>query len=90
MKTIIFFTLPLLVLFTGCATQPMPTGYYEPGFFSGFFHGATLGFALVGSMFGWCRIYAFPNSGFLYDFGFFLGIGTLSTIFWTLFGFNRE
>ena len=70
------FVLPLLLL-SACATQPTPEVYNPPGFFMGFFHGAILPFSLIGSLFWHIRIYAFPNSGWWYDFGFSLGLTTL-------------
>ena len=57
----------------GCATQPMPDAYRPPGFWLGLFHGFTILFSLVGSIFTDYRIYAFPNSGGWYDFGYALG-----------------
>lgn len=39
----------------------------------GFLHGFIIVFSLIGSIFTDVRIYAFPNSGFWYDLGFFLG-----------------
>jgi hypothetical protein len=47
-----------------------------PGFFMGLWNGFTIFFALIGHIFhSSIRIYAFPNSGGWYDFGFFLGVG---------------
>src|SRR5213083_1016069 len=57
----------------GCATQPMPDAYEAPGFWLGLFHGFTIVFSLIGSIFTHNRIYAFPNSGGWYDFGYVLG-----------------
>lgn len=59
-----------------CAHQPPPSAYDPPGFFSGLFNGFTIFFSLIGSIFWDVRIYAFPNSGGWYDFGFFLGAGS--------------
>jgi hypothetical protein len=59
---------------TACATQPHPTADDPPGFWSGALHGFTILFSLVGSIFSDVRIYAFPNSGGWYDFGYFLGV----------------
>ena len=56
-----------------CATQPVPGSANPPGFFLGLFHGVTMFFSLIGSIFTDYRIYAFPNSGGWYDFGYFLG-----------------
>jgi hypothetical protein len=64
----------MAALVTSCATQPMPTGGADlPGFWLGFWHGLAMLFSLVASIFTDCRIYAFPNSGGWYDFGFVLG-----------------
>jgi hypothetical protein len=61
------------VIIAGCATQPMPATDGFPGFWSGLLHGFTILFSLIGSIFTDWRIYAFPNSGGWYDFGYFLG-----------------
>jgi hypothetical protein len=68
----------LLLLFAsialvGCATQPKPLALDLPGFFSGLLHGFMILFSLIGSIFMDIRMYAFPNSGFWYDAGFFVG-----------------
>jgi hypothetical protein len=63
----------LAALVPGCAHQPPPLPIDSPGFFSGLLHGFLVLFSLVASVFGDVRIYAFPNSGFWYDLGFFLG-----------------
>jgi hypothetical protein len=56
-----------------CATQPVPSSPDPPGFLLGLFHGVTMFFSLIGSIFTDYRIYAFPNSGGWYDFGYVLG-----------------
>lgn len=65
----------MVALLASCATQPLPNAYDPPGFFSGVLHGFLIFFSLVGSIFTEHRIYAFPNSGGWYDFGYFLGAG---------------
>jgi hypothetical protein len=57
-----------------CARQPLPpdTGSV-PGFLLGLLHGFMILFSFVGSLFSDIRIYAFPNAGGWYDFGFLLG-----------------
>ena len=62
-----------LLLLASCATQPPVTAPDPPGFFSGLVHGFLMLFSLIGSIFMDHRIYAFPNSGWWYDLGFFLG-----------------
>ena len=66
----------VIALLAGCATQPPPSTFDPPGFFSGLLHGFLIFFSLVASIFTEHRIYAFPNSGGWYDFGYFLGAAT--------------
>lgn len=66
--------LAALLALAGCAGQPL----IEPGargFFWGLVDGAVAPFAFVVSLFNSeVRIYAYPNSGLWYDFGFLLGL----------------
>jgi len=72
-KARIFLLMSLLALFlNACATQP-ESGSDVPGFLSGLLHGFLIFFSLIGSLFMDIRIYAYPNSGWLYDLGFFIG-----------------
>ncbi len=68
----------ILLLFTaiiaGCASQPVADSWNPPGFFMGLVHGFCILFSLIGSIFIDVRIYAFPNSGSWYDFGYFIGV----------------
>ena len=60
---------------TGCATQSadvVPDNL--PGFFKGLLHGFILVFSFIATLFTEYRIYAFPNAGGWYDFGFLLGV----------------
>ncbi len=61
------------LLLPGCARQPGPLPIDAPGFFSGLLHGFLVLFSLVAGIFTDVRIYAFPNSGFWYDVGYFIG-----------------
>jgi hypothetical protein len=61
------------VLLPGCAHQPPPLPIDAPGFFSGLLQGFLILVSLVGSLFTDVRVYAFPNSGFWYDLGYFIG-----------------
>ncbi|HLG44079.1 MAG TPA: hypothetical protein VI337_03600 [Nitrospirales bacterium] len=63
-----------LFVIAGCATQPAPRAVDLPGFWLALVHGLTAPFALIGSLFMDVRIYAFPNSGLLYDLGYLLGL----------------
>jgi len=58
---------------SSCAHQPAPSANDPPGFFSGLLHGFLILFGFIGSLFTDVRIYAFPNSGGWYDFGYLIG-----------------
>jgi hypothetical protein len=65
----------VLMVYAGCATQPPTTVVESPGFLMGLVHGIVVPFSFVGSLLSRdIRVYAFPNSGILYDFGFLLGV----------------
>lgn len=73
-KPLIFFVLIVVaVLLASCASQPTPTAYDPPSFFMGIVHGFLILFSLIGSIFMDIRMYAFPNSGVMYDFGYLIG-----------------
>mgnify|MGYP001163824596 CR=1 FL=1 len=81
MKKVVLLVLILsATTIIGCATQPSPEAYDPPGFWLGLFHGIVFVFAFVGSIFMDIRMYAFPNSGLFYDFGYVIGIITFLTI----------
>jgi len=61
------------LLLQSCATQPVPPVVDPPGFLLGLLHGFLILFSFIGSLFTDVRIYAFPNSGGWYDFGYLLG-----------------
>jgi hypothetical protein len=65
----------LALIVSSCAIQTTAPVDNPPGFFMGFIHGFISLFSLGGSIFWDIRIYAFPNSGYWYDFGFVLGAG---------------
>ena len=69
-----FIALCLVILIvSSCAHQPEPSVYDLPGFLYGLLHGFLIFFSFIGSLFTDVRIYAFPNSGGWYDFGYLLG-----------------
>jgi hypothetical protein len=71
---LILAILCISLILTACATQPPSSEVVSPaGFIKGFFNGFCILFSLIGSLFMDIRIYSFPNSGFFYDLGFFLG-----------------
>ena len=61
------------MLLQSCATQPPPTEAGLPGFIHGLIHGFLIVFGFVASIFTDYRIYAYPNAGGWYDFGYLLG-----------------
>ncbi len=72
----VLLALAVMFFVASCASQPAPLGIEgNPGFFLGLWHGFIAPFAIVGHIFDSdVRMYAFPNSGGWYDFGFLLGI----------------
>jgi hypothetical protein len=64
----------VVVLVSACASQPTGAQMDAPGFLLGLVHGLIAPFSLVASLFRDVRIYAFPNSGILYDLGFLIGL----------------
>ena len=68
------FLLVAGVLFTGCATQSITSVDTTPGFLKGLLHGFIMLFSFIASLFTDYEIYAFPNSGGWYNFGYLLGV----------------
>ncbi len=64
----------VFVLMSACATQNIESTEKAPGFLKGVLHGFIILFSLISSIFTDYRIYAFPNNGGWYDFGFFVGV----------------
>jgi hypothetical protein len=58
-----------------CAYQPAPDAFDPPGFFMGLVHGFLIVLSFIGGLFTDIRIYAFPNAGGWYDFGYVIGAG---------------
>ena len=74
LRTVVFLgILAAAILLASCATQPGPSGANLPGFLSGLLHGFLMLFSFIGGLFTDFRVYAFPNSGGWYDFGYLLG-----------------
>ena len=71
--TTLYLLLGFLML-NGCAISHRQQHTIPPGFFSGLIHGFLIILSLIGSIFMDIRIYAFPNSGFLYDHGYLIGV----------------
>ena len=72
----LFLLFFILFAISACATQSTETIVDPPGFFKGLFHGFILLFSFIISLFTDYTIYAFPNSGGWYNFGFLLGVMT--------------
>lgn len=79
-------TLGLVVLLAACARQvpdAVQQGADAPNFLHGLWHGFIFPFAWIGSLFDpKIAVYAVPNNGGWYDFGFFLGITVLGGGSW--------
>jgi hypothetical protein len=67
----------LLLLIAGCAHQPLHAAIASPGFWSGLRDGMLILFSFIASLFIDVRIYAYPNSGVWYDFGFLIGVAAI-------------
>ncbi len=77
----IFAIIASILLLSGCAdtvTFDQAAKMTEVGFWHGLWHGMILPFAWFFSLFNdSISIYAIYNNGGWYDFGFFMGIGSL-------------
>jgi len=78
MKKMLIFMSVIAVMFLMSCASPVDVSTIVTdspyGFFSGLWHGAIMGFALLVSLFSdSVAIYGANNSGFLYDLGFYLG-----------------
>lgn len=74
-SVIYLFTLLAVSLFlSGCATQSVVPDVNPPGFLHGLFHGFIILFSFILSLFTDYEIYAFPNTGGWYNFGYLLGV----------------
>ena len=76
----------LVLALSACASQ-IDAGVAKdaatPGFWWGLWHGFIFPFAWIGSLFDEdIAVYAVPNTGGWYDFGFFLGITVLGGGSW--------
>jgi len=69
----------LIATVAGCASQPLVNTDSAPGLFSGLFHGFFILPAFIASLFvDDISIYAFPNSGGWYDFGYIIGVSAFA------------
>jgi len=77
----IAFASALAILLSACASQISEGVSHAPdvpGFWWGLWHGFIFPWSFIGSLFRPdIAVYAVPNSGGWYDFGFFLGITVL-------------
>jgi len=70
----IFFLIVGILFLNSCATQPIEQTIDSIGFLHGLFHGFIILFSFIISLFTDYEIYAFPNNGGWYNFGFLLGV----------------
>ena len=75
MKRAFLLAIPIILL-TACAVQSGPVVQPgAPGFWLGVWHGFVFPFAFIGSIFKPdIAVYAVPNNGAWYNFGYFVGI----------------
>jgi hypothetical protein len=82
----VVFGVCLILTLSACASQIPATVEQSaavPGFWWGLWHGFIFPFAWIGSLFDPdIAVYAVPNRGGWYDFGFFLGITVLGGGSW--------
>ena len=71
---LLFLLFGAIFFLTSCATHSLTELVDPPGFLKGLLHGFIILFSFVGSLFTDYTMYAFPNSGGWYDFGFILGV----------------
>lgn len=71
---ILVLVLAAAFVFTGCATQSIGNVGNPPGFLKGLLHGFIILFSFIASLFTKYEIYAFPNAGGWYNFGYLLGV----------------
>jgi hypothetical protein len=78
--------IPLALLLSACAAQipaAVDSAPDTPGFWWGLWHGFIFPWAWIGSLFSdQIAVYAVPNRGGWYDFGFFLGVTVLGGGSW--------
>jgi len=67
------FLLLWFFLLVGCATHEAGPVEDPPGFFHGLLHGFLILFSFIGSLFTDYEMYAIPNSGTWYNFGYLIG-----------------
>jgi hypothetical protein len=82
-RTFYILLIAMVAITVSCARQPDPSQQLSPeelklpgqlaGFLVGLFHGLTIVVNMIAALIFDVRIYAFPNSGRLYDLGFCLG-----------------
>ena len=66
----------LVLLVAGCGfATTVHSAYDPPGFFYGVWHGLLAPWTLILRLFFDIKMYAFPNTGWFYDFGFLNGVG---------------
>jgi hypothetical protein len=78
---LVITVLMIVIALSGCADSvSFESGINEVGFLHGFWHGVILPVSFLISLFDDnVAVYAIYNSGGWYDFGFFLGVGALSS-----------
>ena len=79
MKRLFLYLILILAatfFFTACATHSAGQILNPPGFLKGLLHGFILLFSFIASLFTDYEIYAYPNVGGWYNFGYLIGVMT--------------
>lgn len=73
----------VLALLAGCGfAAPGATPGEQPGFLMGVWHGLLAPWTLLVRLFTDIAMYAQPNTGWFYDFGFLLGVSISLPVGW--------
>ncbi len=73
-RLLLFLILAGVMTLASCATQSNEPPAVLPGFLKGLLHGFIILFSFISSFFTDWRIYAYPNNGGWYNFGFLIGV----------------
>lgn len=80
---VFFVVLASAAVLTGCGfAQTGSSTSVLPGFWLGLWHGLLAPWALILRLFMDIGMYAYPNTGWFYDFGFLLGVSGSLPIGW--------
>jgi len=82
MKKFLFIVLALSATLFLTGYAPAESGSQVPGFWTGAWQGLLAPYTLLLRLFMEIQMYALPNSGWWYDFGFLLGVAASIPVGW--------